>query len=409
MPPERPKTKPEPHLETVGAVTLRIHQTTAGSYVFKYPRDGKLIQVRRAALADARTEANRIATIINRGNARILSMTPADAETYARILTRVEPVGKSPELAIEEWVFNQKRLPKDVSQSRAVDYYLEHCDEALPERTPEQVLGEMSASKRQDGLSARHVEDLENRCQKFADTFTRPLASITATQIDGWLRGMPVGGRTRNNYRVAVQTLFSFARARGYLPRDWRAMAGVATAKASPSEIEIYTPAEMAKLLKAAPAKILTFLLLGGFAGIRSAEFCRLAWADVWGRPGYITVTAGKAKTAARRLVPLLPNLAAWLRPFRKRTGPMWAHGHTYLYEVIEDVTAAAGVTWKANGLRHSFISYRVAQIQDVPQVALEAGNSPRKIFEHYRELVGPKEARKWFGIMPAKKRVAKR
>jgi hypothetical protein len=52
-------------------------------------------------------------------------------------------------------------------------------------------------------------------------------------------------------------------------------------------------------------------------------------------------------------------------------------------------------LTWKRNALRHSFISYRVAQ------VALEAGNSPQIIFSNYRELVKPADAVKWFGLVP--------
>jgi hypothetical protein len=59
---------------------------------------------------------------------------------------------------------------------------------------------------------------------------------------------------------------------------------------------------------------------------------------------------------------------------------------------------------WKHNALRHSFISYRVADIQNVAQVALEAGNSPQMIFKHYRELVRPAEAKAWFGLMSAGK-----
>ena len=54
---------------------------------------------------------------------------------------------------------------------------------------------------------------------------------------------------------------------------------------------------------------------------------------------------------------------------------------------------------WKRNALRHSFISYRVAAIQNVAQVALEAGNSPRVIFSNYREVVTPKQAKEWFEI----------
>jgi len=60
------------------------------------------------------------------------------------------------------------------------------------------------------------------------------------------------------------------------------------------------------------------------------------------------------------------------------------------------------------NALRHSFISYRVAQTQNVAQVALEAGNSPRVVFSNYRELVRPTDAEKWFGITPEAVEAAK-
>jgi hypothetical protein len=58
---------------------------------------------------------------------------------------------------------------------------------------------------------------------------------------------------------------------------------------------------------------------------------------------------------------------------------------------------------WKHNALRHSFISYRVADIQNVAQVSLEAGNSPQMIFKHYKELVRPADAKRWFAIVPGK------
>ena len=58
-------------------------------------------------------------------------------------------------------------------------------------------------------------------------------------------------------------------------------------------------------------------------------------------------------------------------------------------------------MTWKRNGLRLSYISYRVAQTQNVAQTALEAGNTPKIIFSNYRELVKPADAVKWFGIEP--------
>ena len=72
-----------------------------------------------------------------------------------------------------------------------------------------------------------------------------------------------------------------------------------------------------------------------------------------------------------------------------------------YLFELQREAAKAAGVEWKHNALRHSFISYRVADIKNVDQVALEAGNSPDIIFQHYRELVAEVTAKEWFVVTP--------
>lgn len=57
---------------------------------------------------------------------------------------------------------------------------------------------------------------------------------------------------------------------------------------------------------------------------------------------------------------------------------------------------------WQPNGLRHSFISYCVAQTQDLAKVSLEAGNSLAICERNYRELVTAEDAVKWFAIGPA-------
>jgi hypothetical protein len=62
--------------------------------------------------------------------------------------------------------------------------------------------------------------------------------------------------------------------------------------------------------------------------------------------------------------------------------------------EIVE-IEGWASFAWKHNALRHSFISYRVAQIQNVAQAVLEAGNSPRIVFPNYQELVRPRPIRK--------------
>jgi integrase len=127
----------------------------------------------------------------------------------------------------------------------------------------------------------------------------------------------------------------------------------------------------------------------------------RLDWADVERRPGFIEVAAHKAKTATRRIVPLSDNLAGWLAIAPRNAERVWQHSKAWFFEAMRNAASDAKVKWKQNALRHSFISYRLAEIQDVNRVALEAGNSPQMIFRHYRELATPEQARTWFAIVP--------
>lgn len=64
---------------------------------------------------------------------------------------------------------------------------------------------------------------------------------------------------------------------------------------------------------------------------------------------------------------------------------------------------AAKLAEWPNNGLRHSFASYRLAAIHDAPRIAMELGHtSPQMLFSTYREVVRPKEAERYWKILPA-------
>ena len=143
-----------------------------------------------------------------------------------------------------------------------------------------------------------------------------------------------------------------------------------------------------------------TCFAIQAFAGVRTAELLRLTWHDLERRSGYIEVRAKQAKTAARRLIPISENLAEWLR-LAPRNGAelLWTRSSNRYFEGQKLSASRAGMAWKANALRHTFISYRLAKTKDIAAVALEAGNSAAVIFRHYRELATEEEALEWFGI----------
>ena len=63
---------------------------------------------------------------------------------------------------------------------------------------------------------------------------------------------------------------------------------------------------------------------------------------------------------------------------------------------------------WPDNAMRHSFVSYRLAATQNSPQTALESGHDQAVLFAHYRELVKPKDAARYWQIMPSAETGAK-
>ncbi len=186
----------------------------------------------------------------------------------------------------------------------------------------------------------------------------------------------------------------------GYLPRDRKSAAEhTARARKTVEAIEVFAPADFAKLLTAADEVILPYFVLGGFCGLRTAEIMRLNWEDIRWPESSIIIGAAIAKTRTRRLAPLTDTAAAWLAGWKAKAGrvlPIKQPEHR-----VKDICKAAGVTWKHNGLRHSFITYRLATIKDAVRTAFEAGNSPQVIRSNYDAVATEGEGKLWFSVVP--------
>jgi len=127
----------------------------------------------------------------------------------------------------------------------------------------------------------------------------------------------------------------------------------------------------------------------------------RLDWSDIHFDSDLIEVTAEKAKTARRRFVRMQPNLREWLLPVRKRKGAVVCDNFRKQFDAARE--AAKIAEWPDNALRHSFASYHLAHFKDAAALALEMGHTDSgMIFDHYRELVKPKEAERFWSIRPA-------
>jgi len=96
------------------------------------------------------------------------------------------------------------------------------------------------------------------------------------------------------------------------------------------------------------------------------------------------------------------PNLRKWLLPVRKHQGNVTPSN--CFRELFEQARAAARIAeWPDNALRHSFASYHLAHFKNAASTALELGHHDSRItFAHYRELVKPKDAEKYWDLSPS-------
>ena len=407
----------KPLIVKQGSVVVKIYATerirngrefTEFTVVW-YELDGKRCRKVCATLEKAKEKADELVRRLSRGVAATGVLAGADLEKYRHAVALFDSIGVSLLVGAEDYVEARKALPPGASLRQAVsEYASRHAD--VPRRTVKEAVREFLEEKSKSGLSAVHLKDLRKRLTTFADAIDSGLPNLTAGIVREFLVGMKklndqdVAPRTRVNFHRCICTLLHFCRRRKYVPRELvDEIAEISLPRPRGGEVGFFTAEQMRTMLAKAVPDIVPCLVLGGFAGLRSAEISRLNWRDVKLKERVIVIGAQTAKTASRRVVPIQDNLAAWLEPVAKKEGrvsPAPTEG-ALTNRFVRDAGLAAGMNWVRNGLRHSFVSYRLAVTHDPARVATEAGNSPAMVHRHYKALCTEAEGKEWFAIVP--------
>lgn len=344
------------------------------------------------------------------GRIRRFFATKPEAETYL-VLKRKEAArhGVSAfSLSTQDradWLWASAQLaPYGLSVRKAVETLLPQLKAREHGLSVEQAVSRLLESKRNAGLSERHLYTLENRLNRFAvDHPQRALASFAMSDVEQWLNALHVSAQTANHYRASVHSLFAYGVKVGACLAN--PAAGIDSRKVVRGVPSILTATQLSALLTACAddAEMQAYVAVSAFGGLRPAELGRLRWQDVKLARGFIEVGAKSAKTSRRRLVPVCDSLRQWLMPIAKTAGPVMPLTAHHFWKRFDSVREQAGLaeSWEGNELRHSYASYRLAETQDAAKVALEMGNSPTVLMQHYRELATPDEAATWFGMRP--------
>ncbi|MDB6174346.1 MAG: hypothetical protein JWL59_3657 [Chthoniobacteraceae bacterium] len=387
----------------------------------------------KGTLEVARQTAKKVAEGIAGGDLiDALHLTPLDRRVFVTAKEACAPMGRAVDAVCRDAAEAAKFLG-DVSLVEAAKFYAAHHSVKLPSATPADIAEQLYAWMKGKRRSETTIATLKSILKPFGERFNVPITQITTQDLDKWLSShVHHSPRTALNFIRGLVRLFNFAKGR-FLPADAPTAADRLEAPSDDNReaVAIFRPWEMRKILLYAPEELLPIIVLGAFAGLRTIELARIEWSAVHFQTtgkkkkpesvkyphGFIEVSAATAKqhrSAMRRIIPISANLAAWLAPYRLKSGPISdfrrpssiARAMTRIIDEINAIESKANrpeVSRPANGLRHSYGSYRLPQLEDVAALALEMNTSPKKIFSNYREVVTPRDVGEWWAIAPVK------
>jgi integrase len=366
---------PSPIVKTVkrGALFIHIRQYDDGRYGFDYkPDDHSRSKVRLKDVGSAIGRAEELIGLGHAGKASLLSINPEELAEFLR------------------WRAAQRKSP------------------SIPEIVDAFMATKEELEARQE-LSEKHVRDLRGTLKKFAERFTMRIDQVERSTVEDWLNDQDTGPRRFNNMRTHLVALVHFARDHNWLSMDKHPIEKIPRRKVKARK-ETYTPDELKRILKAVPLEWLPAVVLGAFAGIRPEEVCPdprshkppLRWENIKWAKGHVEILPEVAKDGRKRWAPLGEAAVAFLAGWKN------ARGRIVPAVRMSDLTATwarlAGLPqnkWRFDALRHSFASYRLAIIEDIPKLTLEMGNSAKMVHDHYLDLKTEAEAIEYFAIRP--------
>lgn len=360
------------------SITVYPWKHPSGREYWRFKSGGK--HVTRATLADAKKAATDEAKTIYRGTLDLDTLTTDQIRAMQRMI-EADPTCR---LVDEFLVWHGKHAPKK------------------PLREAEEEF--LAAKDAARGDSRHNLEILTRNIAKLPSMILSEIAVSDLPPIHG-------SARTRSNVQAAWVTFFRWCVKRQYLPHGEptvpERLDRPIIVRPVPST---YSPDELTILFAAVRPQYRPWLALAAFAGIRTEEVCPqhgsskspLAWEDFHWDRDILIVRPETSKTGRRRVVPINPALRSWLTPGTGRVGPHVHPSKPSTSGGVAETTRLGALVggWRRNALRHSFISFRAAQV-GLAQTAMEAGNSESEARRSYNDAKGKDEADQWFAVVP--------
>lgn len=388
------------------------------SFQVAHYQGARRILQRRNTLDKAKALAKEIANRLSRDGARAQYLTEKDRRVLILAQTTTAPLGLEVDEVCRRYAELQERLNTD-TLDEAVSFFLAHGQRVRHGATIESVYAEYLEHLVKRGVGHYHLRDTKRYVGGFVGAFPGLISAVQTTGVDAYLTLLGGGSaRNKNNHRRAIISFFNFAQGKGFLPHgiihaaaaasDFRDQRTQITSEQQAIDLlqptDIYSPEEMRKILAAADNSLRATLEIKAFSGVRTEEIVRLWWVMVAEAEGCLKVPDAVGKISARR-VPLLPNLQTRLAKYsaelkRERISADLPSANS-LTRAWARIAAKAGVPYKRNAFRNSYITYRLIVTDDIAKVAEECGTSAKMIRKNYqsRAHISRATAEEWFAL----------
>lgn len=397
-----------------GGAEARISRRGDGRFVVRWreARQGRstTAMTREGALKLAQAKVRELA---GKAGSRMVSVIEAEA-----VQGLLEIAGARSLHSVVEAVRDAVRRCDGLANvSRAVDAWLKAGHGALDRSSMALAVPRFLALHARS--SWEHLAGLRKELEAFVMRYREvSVCDIDVDMLLAWIGrpredGAEIGARFFNNRLASWKTFLNRCREWGMRARGEPHAAEVIKKRKEADPVpEIFSVDQARKILaliKKKEPQCLNYFVIGCWMGLRPFEMRRITWAMWDWERGYLDLGPQVAlKTMQQRYVPIPNNVRAMLRGANDdaRWGKKCKRAAKHCVRTTDQphlmrLLKAAKVmsVWPQDIMRHSYISYRLAQGHGRGQVAEWAGNSEGVIRKRYRRPLRKEDGDAWFAV----------
>jgi integrase len=268
--------------------------------------------------------------------------------------------------------------------------------------------------------SRAHLRRINLTIERVAPLLDRMVCDIRRHEVLACTETLTPGTRAQD--MANLRAVLNFGHEAGYLEVVPLRRMDTPQRGRSSGEVVLMAPTEVRRILEVTLAYVpdmLPFLVAQVFCGVRTAEVCRLSWADVDLVRKRLTIRAAVSKTKTGRTIALMPVCVAWFQAYIEA-----GHPHTGPFTNLTENTAKQRMSplhrllgykgprdrtpdrqiWKQGILRDSFASYSFAYHDSIDRLTKEMGHTSFSMTRnHYLGVATLEAAEEFFNIFPTK------